>query len=90
VSPIGAGTKENPFGCVCGAFEMAIPFVIWLKALKLARNTAVCKFAHLHIPLPFTAPHSFYSGRTGIPDHSLGARFYYRGGIAFRNKREKR
>jgi len=24
-----------------GLFEMAIPFVIWLKALKLARNTAV-------------------------------------------------
>ena len=28
-------------GIYIGIFEMAVPFVVWLKALKLAKNTAV-------------------------------------------------
>ncbi len=35
------GLKSILSAVYVGLFEMAIPFVIWLKALKLARNTAV-------------------------------------------------
>ncbi len=35
------GLKSTLSAVYVGLFEMAIPFVIWLKALKLARNTAV-------------------------------------------------
>jgi drug/metabolite transporter (DMT)-like permease len=39
VSP--APLKSILSGVYIGIFEMAVPFVVWLKALKLAKNTAV-------------------------------------------------
>ncbi|HQN81871.1 MAG TPA: DMT family transporter [Bacteroidales bacterium] len=36
-----ATLKSILSGIYIGIFEMAIPFVVWLKALKLAKNTAV-------------------------------------------------
>ncbi len=36
-----ASLKSILSGIYIGVFEMAVPFVVWLKALKLAKNTAV-------------------------------------------------
>jgi len=39
--PPGVSLRSILSGVYIGIFEMAVPFIIWLKALKLARNTAV-------------------------------------------------
>jgi drug/metabolite transporter (DMT)-like permease len=82
-----APSLKGAFGMVyVGLFEMGITFLIWLKALKLARSTAsVTSLIYLVPFLSFVVIH-FVLGERILPSTVIGAIFIV-GGIIFQKLR---